>query len=112
LTAINLYFIHSKMCRNWGLHALAEHFYHESLEEMRHAEWLIDRILFLDGTPEIARYDVIRVGRDVPQQIRNALDLELKAVATYNDGIRLAVDLKDNGSKEVMEKILVQSEES
>lgn len=112
LTAINSYFIHAKMCRNWGLNALADHFYHESLEEMRHAEWLIDRILFLDGTPEIARYDVIRVGQDVPQQIRNSLDLELKAVSTYNDGIRLAVDLKDNGSKEVMEKILVESEES
>ena len=112
LTAINTYFIHSKMCADWGLNKLAKHFYEESIEEMKHAEWLIDRILFLDGTPEIARYDVIRVGHDVPEQIKNGLALEHKAVETYNGAIRLAVDVKDNGSKEVMEKILVQSEES
>ena len=62
LTAINQYFIHAKMCRNWGFNKLAKHFYDESIEEMKHAEMLIDRILFLDGVPEIARYDVIRVG--------------------------------------------------
>jgi bacterioferritin len=112
LTAINTYFIHSKMCADWGLTKLAKHFYEESIEEMKHAEWLIDRILFLEGTPEIARYDVIRVGHDVPEQIKNGLQLEYKAVEAYNNAIRLAVDLKDNGSKEVMEKILVQSEES
>ena len=112
LTAINQYFIHAKMCRNWGFHRLADHFYKESIEEMKHAEWLIDRILFLDGTPEIARYDVIRVGQDVRQQIDNSLALELNAVKTYNQGIRLANDEQDAGSREVMDKILVQSEES
>jgi bacterioferritin len=112
LTAINLYFVHSRMCRNWGLERLAKHHYEESLEEMHHADWLIERILFLDGVPEIARYDVIRVGQDVPEQLRNALDLELKAVSTYNDAIKLATDRKDAGSKELMDKILVQSEES
>ncbi|HUG93032.1 MAG TPA: bacterioferritin [Planctomycetaceae bacterium] len=112
LTAINQYFIHAKMCRNWGFNKLADHFYHESIEEMKHAEWLIDRILFLDGTPEIARYDVIRVGQDVRQQIENSLALELNAVKTYNQGIRLANDENDAGSREVMDKILVQSEES
>jgi bacterioferritin len=112
LTAINQYFIHAKMCRNWGFHKLADHFYHESIEEMKHAEWLIDRILFLDGTPEIARYDVIRVGQDVRQQLENSLALELNAVKTYNQGIRLANDENDAGSRETMDKILVQSEES
>ena len=112
LTAINQYFIHAKMCRNWGFNKLADHFYHESIEEMKHAEWLIDRILFLDGTPEIARYDVIRVGQDVRQQLENSLALELNAVKTYNQGIRLANDEQDAGSRETMDKILVQSEES
>ena len=112
LTAINQYFIHAKMCRNWGFHKLADHFYHESIEEMKHAEWLIDRILFLDGTPEIARYDVIRVGQDVRQQIDNSLALELNAAKTYNQAIRLAIDENDSGSRETMEKILVQTEDS
>jgi bacterioferritin len=112
LTAINQYFIHAKMCRNWGFNKLADHFYHESIEEMKHAEWLIDRILFLDGTPEIARYDVIRVGQDVRQQLENSLALELNAVKTYNQGIRLANEESDAGSRETMDKILVQSEES
>lgn len=112
LTAINTYFIHSKMCSNWGLEKLAKHYYDESIEEMRHAEWLIDRILFLDGTPEIARYDVIRVGQNAKEQIDNGLQLELKAVSAYNAGIRLALEQSDSGSKEIMEKILVESEES
>ena len=112
LTAINQYFIASKMCRNWGLNELADHHYQESMEEMKHAEMLIDRILFLDGVPEIARYDVIHVGQDAKQQIDYALQLELNAVSTYNGGIKLALDEKDAGSEDVMERILVQTEES
>ncbi len=112
LTAINQYFIQAKMCSNWGFRFLAKHFYEESIEEMKHAEYLIDRILFLDGVPEIARYDVIRVGQSVVEQLDNSLKLELHAVATYNDGIRLAADKKDNGSREVMERILKETEES
>lgn len=112
LTAINQYFIQSKMCRDWGFNKLATHFYDESIEEMKHAELLIDRILFLEGVPEIARYDVIRVGKSVKEQFDNSLKLELNAVSTYNDAIKLAVDAKDAGSKEIMEKILVESEES
>ena len=112
LTAINQYFIHAKMCANWGIHVLAKHFYEESIEEMKHAEYLIDRILFLDGTPEIARYGLIRVGHDVKSQLDNGLTLELEAVKAYNDGIAIAVAEKDNGSKEIMERILVESEES
>ena len=112
LTAINQYFIQAKMCSNWGYERLAKHFYDESIEEMKHAEYLIDRILFLDGVPEIARYDVIRVGQSVKEQLDNSLKLELHGVATYNDGIRLAADKKDNGSREVMERILKETEES
>ncbi len=68
LTAINQYFIQAKMCKNWGFNKLGQKHYHESIGEMKHAEMLIDRILFLDGVPEIARYDVIRAGSDVKEQ--------------------------------------------
>lgn len=112
LTAINQYFIHAKMCKNWGLNKLAAHFHEESIEEMKHAELLIDRILFLDGVPEIARYDVIRVGQNVKEQIENSHKLELGAVKTYNEGVKLAADSKDSGSRDIMDQILIQSEES
>ena len=112
LTAINQYFIQSKMCKDWGFNKLASHHYAESIEEMKHAEYLIDRILFLEGVPEIARYDVIRVGSDVKEQLENALQLELNAVRTYNEGVSLAAEVGDAGSKEIMERIVVESEES
>ena len=112
LTAINQYFIHAKMCRNWGFNKLAKHFYDESIEEMKHAEMLIDRILFLDGVPEVARYNVIRVGQTAEEQIRNSLQLELQGVEAYNNAIKLATDERDNGSTELMDKILVETEES
>lgn len=112
LTAINQYFIQAKMCRDWGFHKLAAHHYEESMEEMKHAELLIDRILFLEGVPEIARYDVIRVGADVKAQLENDLLLEVNAVKTYNGGVQLAAEVGDAGSKEIMERIVVESEES
>ncbi|REJ67065.1 MAG: bacterioferritin [Planctomycetota bacterium] len=112
LTAINLYFINSKMCSDWGFEKLAAHFYSESMEEMKHAEEMIDRILFLDGVPEIARYDVIQVGATPLDQIRNSLEMELKGVKTYNEAIPLALKEKDGGSKELMERMIVESEES
>jgi bacterioferritin len=112
LTAINQYFIHSKMCANWGLHKLAKHYYGESIEEMKHAEEVIDRILFLDGVPEIARYDVIKVGKTPKEQIENNMALELKGVAAYNEGIQLCIQKKDAGSRDLMERMVVESEES
>jgi bacterioferritin len=111
LTAINQYFCQSKMCRNWGLNRLAAKHYHESLGEMKHAELLIDRIIFLEGAPEIARYDVIRVGTNIPEQLKNDLELEMKGVRTYNDAIALCLRENDGGSRELLEKILVESEE-
>ena len=112
LTAINLYFIHSKMCKNWGLQRLAAHYYEESIEEMKHAEEVIDRILFLDGVPQIARYDVIKVGDSPKAIIENGLELECKGVKTYNEAIALCSKLKDAGSRELMERMVVESEES
>jgi bacterioferritin len=111
LTAINQYFVQAKMCRNWGFQRLAAKHYEESIGEMKHAEKLIDRIIFLEGVPEIARYDVIRVGTDVKEQLENDLALETRGVQTYNEAITLAVQIKDNGSRELMNEILVDSEE-
>ncbi len=111
LTAINQYFCQAKMCKNWGFMKLAKKHYEESLGEMKHAELLIDRILFLEGTPEIARYDVIRVGTDIKEQFESDLTLEMGGVKHYNAAIELCTKLKDNGSRELIEPILVESEE-
>src|SRR5437763_7214637 len=111
LTAINQYFCQAKMCHNWGYHKLGDKHYEESLGEMRHAEQLIDRILFLEGVPEIARYDVIRVGTDVKEQLENDLRLEMGGVQFYNQAIDLCLKLKDGGSREMLEEILTESEE-
>ncbi len=111
LTAINQYFCQAKMCANWGFRRLGRKHYEESMGEMRHAEKLIDRILFLEGVPEIARYDVIRVGTNVKEQFENDLALEMNGVRLYNDLINLAIQLKDNGTRELVEPILTESEE-
>ena len=111
LTAINQYFCQAKMCKNWGFHKLAAKHYEESIGEMKHAELLIDRILFLEGVPEIARYDVIRVGENVKEQFENDLKLETGGVDAYNKAVDLCIQLKDGGTRDLVEKILVESEE-
>jgi len=111
LTAINQYFCQAKMCQNWGYHKLGKKHYEESIGEMKHAEKLIDRILFLEGTPEIARYDKIKVGTDVKEQFENDLALETRGVVSYNEAIDLCGKLKDNGTREILEVILTESEE-
>ncbi len=112
LTAVNQYFIHSKMCESWGLHKLAQHYYAESIEEMKHAEEVIDRVLYLDGIPEIARYDVVHAGKTPEEQISHNLAMESKGVDTYNEAIQVCIDHKDSGSRELMERMVVESEES
>ena len=111
LTAINQYFIQAKMCKNWGFLKLGKKHYEESIGEMKHAEQIIDRILFLEGTPEIARYDVIRVGTDVKEQLENDLKLEMGGVTHYNQAIALCSSLGDHGTREMLEPILTESEE-
>jgi len=111
LTAINQYFIQAKMCKNWGLNRLAKKHYEESIGEMKHAEMLIDRILFLEGVPEIARYDVIRAGTDVTEQFEYDLALESGGVKAYNQAIQVCLQTGDSGSRELLERILVESEE-
>ena len=112
LTAVNQYFIHSKMCESWGLHKLAQHYYAESIEEMKHAEEVIDRVLYLNGIPEIARYDVVHAGKTPEEQISHNLAMESKGVDTYNEAIQVCIDHKDSGSRELMERMVVESEES
>ena len=111
LTAINQYFCQAKMCKNWGYMKLAKKHYEESMGEMKHAEKLIDRILFLEGVPEIARYDVIRVGTDVKEQLEYDLALEQRGAKMYNDAVALCIQQKDHASREMLDKILVESEE-
>ena len=111
LTAINQYFCQAKMCKNWGFMKLAAKHYEESMGEMKHAEKLIDRVLFLEGVPDIARYDVIRVGTDVKEQFENYLALESGGVHAYNELVDLCIKLKDNGTHALALEILVDSEE-
>lgn len=112
LTAINQYFVQAKMCKNWGYEKLAKKFYEESLEEMKHADMLIDRIVFLDGVPEIARYDVIRAGTNVKEQLEFDRDLEKRAVDLYNEVIKICTDCNDAGSRVLAEELLKGSEET
>jgi len=111
LTAINQYFCQAKMCKNWGFMKLGKKHYEESIGEMKHADKLIERILFLEGVPEIARYDVIRVGTNVKEQFENDLKLEMGGVKAYNELVDLCIKLKDNNTHKLALEILEESEE-
>lgn len=110
LTAINQYFIDAKMCGNWGYQRLEEKFRHESIDEMKDADELIERILYLDGVPNMQRLSPVRVGDSVNEKLELALDLEKAAIDRLNTAIALAVEVGDNGSRELFEKILVGEE--
>ena len=112
LTAINQYFIHSKMCANWGYARLAKRHWDESIEEMKHADELIERILYLDGIPNMQRLNPVRVGESVPEQFAVDLDLERDAVQRLNDAIALCRDKGDNGTRELLAKLLLDEEEA
>jgi bacterioferritin len=111
LTAINQYFIHHKMCEDWGFHVIAQKKRSESIEEMKHADSVIARILFLDGMPNMQRLFPVKVGEDPVEQHRLDLELELEAVKRLNDGIALCREKGDNGTRELLEDILAQEEE-
>ena len=111
LTAINQYFIHSKMCDDWGFQKLAAKKREESLEEMKHADIIITRILFLEGVPNMQRYFPVKVGEDAIEQHRLDLQVEYDAVKRLNAGITLCRDKGDNGTRELLEMILRQEEE-
>jgi bacterioferritin len=111
LTAVNQYFIHARMCENWGYGKLAEHTRKESIEEMQHAQLVIDRILYFDGAPNMQKYMKINVGRSVPDQFQADLDVEYQAVPRLNKGIEVARNLGDNGTRALLEAILKDEEE-
>ena len=111
LTAINQYFIHHKMCENWGYSKLSAKSREEAIEEMQHADKLIERILYLDGIPNMQRLSPVRVGETVPEQHQVDLELEQDAVKRLNAGVQLCRDKGDNGSRELLETILVDEEE-
>jgi len=111
LTGINQYFIHAKMCKNWGFHRLADMNRKESIGEMKHADEVIERILYLDGVPNMQRLNKVRVGEGVVEQLKLDLALEVDAVAKLNETIALAVEAGDNGSRDLCERILVSEED-
>lgn len=111
LTAINEYFVDAKMFDNWGYKRLGEQFMHESIDEMKDADKLIERILFLDGVPNLQRLGTVRVGENTEEKLRLALDLEYAAVERLNRGVAKCVELGDNGSRELLAEILDGEEE-
>jgi len=110
LTAINQYFLHAEMCENWGYYKLAKLAKKESIEEMQHAEILMERILYLDGTPNMSDYFKINIGQSVKAQFQNDLNLEYDAVKRLNGGVEVCVKAGDNGSRELITKILTDEE--
>jgi bacterioferritin len=111
LTAINQYFLHGKMCDNWGYFRLGAHYRKESIEEMVHAEKLMDRILFLDGTPNMTDIGKINIGSNVKAQFESDLALEMHAVKHLNEAIKIATEVGDNASRALFEDILDDEEE-
>jgi bacterioferritin len=110
LTAINQYFIHAKMCQNWGFDRLAAKIREESIDEMRHAELVIDRILFLEGVPNLQRYHKLHVGETVKEQLESDLQLEYAAIAALNQGVAKTREYGDNASEDLFTRILVSEE--
>ena len=110
LTAVNQYFIHYRMCENWGYERLAEKNREESIDEMKDADELIGRILYLDGIPNMQRLNPVAVGETVHEQLKLDLELERSAIERYNRGIALAVAKGDNGTRELFEARLVGEE--
>ena len=110
LTAINQYFLHAEMCENWKYDKLGDYIKKQSIDEMKHAEVLIERILFLDGTPSMTELLHINVGQNVKEQIESDLKLEINAVAMYNASIQIAREAGDNASRELFERLLKDEE--
>ena len=111
LTGINQYFLHAKMCKNWGYEALYEAIWKESLGEMKHADKVIERILFLDGIPNLYGYDKILIGSTVKEQLENDLALEQAALEVLKPGIHTCLEAGDNASRELLEHIIVDEEQ-
>jgi len=106
LTAINQYMVHAEMCDNWGYARLHEFIQKRAVTEMKHAEKLIGRIIFLEGKPTVSKLNPIHIGADVPKQLANDHQAELDAVKNYNAAVKLAVEVADNATRDILEDIL------
>ena len=111
LTAINQYFLHSRMLKDWGLNKLADYEHHESIDEMKHADQLIERILFLEGLPNMQTMGKLRIGADVPEILQGDLDMELDALPDLRAGIAYCEAHKDYVTRDLFDSILVSEEE-
>ncbi len=111
LTAINQYFIHARMCENWGYQRLWKRVREESIDEMKHADKIIHRILYLDGLPNLQRYNKINVGQTVKEQLTLDLGVERDAIPRFNAAIALCVTAGDNGTREMLAEMLTSEEE-
>ncbi|MDP4266927.1 MAG: bacterioferritin [Bacteroidota bacterium] len=110
LTAINQYMVHSEMCENWGYNKLHKTIEKQAVEEMHHAEWLIERILFFDGSPTVSYLNKIKIGKTVTEIIDYDYDAELDAVKSYNNAIKIAREIGDKGTDDLLTKILKMEE--
>jgi bacterioferritin len=111
LTAINQYFLHAEMCENWHYNKLGDFIKKQSIDEMKHAETLIERILFLDGTPNLTELMQLNIGKNVKEQLESDLKLEINAVAMYNNAIKVCREEGDNASRELFERLLKDEEQ-
>ncbi len=111
LTAINQYFLHARICKDWGYNKLADYLYKESIDEMKHAQELIDRILFLEGLPNLQKLGALNIGETVPEMLEGDLKIEQIAIPRLKKGIELCNDKADHGTRELLEHILVSEEE-
>src|ERR1035437_1451276 len=110
LTGINQYMVHSEMCENWGYSKLHMAIRKQAMDEMHHAEWLIERIIFFDGAPTVSKLNTIKIGKTVSEMISNDEDDELEVVHDYNDAIKLAREVDDQGTVDLLTKILKMEE--
>jgi len=110
LTAINQYMVHSEMCENWGYSKLHAAMRKQAMDEMHHAEWLIERIIFLEGSPTVSKLNMIKIGKTVLEMVTNDEDAELEGLQEYNAAIKLAHEVLDEGSVELLTKILTMEE--
>jgi bacterioferritin len=111
LTSINQYFLHARMFANWGYSRLAEHERKESIDEMKHADTLIERVLFLEGLPNVQRLGKINIGQTVHEALKSDLGVEMTAIPLLNKGIQMCRDIGDNGTEDLLVKILASEEE-